>query len=418
MPTVDLPGDSTELQGVPSAPYGPTVAHGEPHSGPATASSRPSSNRGCSIREQHNPAAAAILSLLSHPEGAMDRRLLLLVLPGCFQPYQDLPDLDFSEMSFERPGLESDSAVVRAFDLDTHICPDGEPARIYAVYNEGAEESAPVAVVLHSGAFDFIVSYEDGEAPLEGRNYRTESRLERSWALAKVWETFGMLPTPIDAGEENAGTLPVAMLNAGWVQLYPANCWGDLWHFDAEVNPNDADTEGFERDGLGLAMEAVRPSTPGAAVRSDSVPVPWISACSWWTRRRRARRDRNPVTPTWTPPSHESCSTAPPTSPAPMSTTRQPGSTRSLVWRPSTAKDSAKTLTQSACSRSSRPARSPSRSGLSGLHSTTPSRPPLPHRSHPQWRPPATPILWSKTRAPVMCSPTPTPCWPKRWSPG
>ena len=206
----------------------------------------------------------------------MDRRLLLLVLPGCFQPYQDLPDLDFSEMSFERPGLESDSAVVRAFDLDTHICPDGEPARIYAVYNEGAEESAPVAVVLHSGAFDFIVSYEDGEAPLEGRNYRTESRLERSWALAKVWETFGMLPTPIDAGEENAGTLPVAMLNAGWVQLYPANCWGDLWHFDAEVNPNDADTEGFERDGLGLAMEAVRTiTTPGYGGEIGiEVPVP------------------------------------------------------------------------------------------------------------------------------------------------
>ena len=71
----------------------------------------------------------------------MDRRLLL-VLPGCFQPYQDLPDLDFSEMSFERPGLESDSAVVRAFDLDTHICPDGEPARIYMSTTKAPRERA------------------------------------------------------------------------------------------------------------------------------------------------------------------------------------------------------------------------------------------------------------------------------------
>jgi hypothetical protein len=198
----------------------------------------------------------------------MDRRLFLLVLPGCFQPYQDLPKLDFAEMTFDRPGLESSSAVVRAFDLEAHTCPDGEPARIYAVYSEAAVQGdvqeAPVAVVLHSGAFDYIVSSEDGEDPIEGRHYRTESRLERPWALAKVWETLGMLPAPIDAGEDNAGTLAVSMVNAGWVQVYPANCWGDLWHFDLATNPNDSDTEGFERDGLGLAMSAVRVFTqPG-----------------------------------------------------------------------------------------------------------------------------------------------------------
>ena len=96
----------------------------------------------------------------------MDRRLLLLVLPGCFHPYQDMPALDFTEMVFDRPGLETSSAVVRAFDLETHTCPDGEPARVYALYSEEAAENAPVAVVLHSGAFDYIVSYEDGQEPL------------------------------------------------------------------------------------------------------------------------------------------------------------------------------------------------------------------------------------------------------------
>jgi len=204
----------------------------------------------------------------------MDRRLIFCILPGCFQPYQDLPVLDFSEMSFDRPGLEASSAVVRAFDLAEHTCPDGEPARLYAVYAEGAAPGAPVALILHSGAFDYIVSSEDGQPPLEGRHYRTESRLERPWALAKVWETLGMLPTPVEAGEDNRGSLAVAMVNDGWVQLYPANCWGDLWHHDLATNPNDSATEGFERDGLGLAMTAARIVTEPGFAGTIGVDIP------------------------------------------------------------------------------------------------------------------------------------------------
>lgn len=204
----------------------------------------------------------------------MDRRLFLLVLPGCFQPYQDLPALDFGEMSFDQPGLESSTAKVRSFDLETHTCPDGEPARIYAVYAEGAAPDAPVAVVLHSGAFDYIVSSEDGQEPLDGRHYRTESRLERPWALAKVWETLGMLPTPVDPGEDNRGTLAVSMVNAGWVQIYPANCWGDLWHFDAVTAPNDSATEGFVRDGLGLALTATRVVTEPGFAGTVGIDIP------------------------------------------------------------------------------------------------------------------------------------------------
>jgi hypothetical protein len=204
----------------------------------------------------------------------MDRRFIFLVLPGCFQPIQDLPKLDFSEMAYERPGLDSPSAVVRAFDMADHTCPDGEPARIYAVYSENAPAGAPVAVVLHSGAFDYIVSYEDGQEPLDGRHYRTESRLERPWALAKVWETLGLLSTPVDPGENNQGTLPVSMVNAGWVQLYPANCWGDLWHFDAVNRPNDAASEGFERDGLGLAITATRVVTEPGFAGTIGIDIP------------------------------------------------------------------------------------------------------------------------------------------------
>ena len=204
----------------------------------------------------------------------MDRRLLFLVLPGCFQPIQDLPKLDFSEMAYDHPGLETSTAMVRTFDMADHICPDGEPARIYAVYSESAAADAPVAVVLHSGAFDFIVSYEDGQEPLEGRHYRNESRLERSWSLAKVWETLGLLSTSVDPGENNLGTLPVSMVNAGWVQLYPANCWGDLWHFDAVHAPNDADREGFARDGLGLALTATRVVTEPGFAGSVGIEIP------------------------------------------------------------------------------------------------------------------------------------------------
>ena len=204
----------------------------------------------------------------------MDRRLIFCVLPGCFQPYQDLPVLDFSEMSFDQPGLETSSAKVRAFDLAEHTCPDGEPARMYAVYAEGAAPGAPIALMLHSGAFDYILSSEEGESPLDGRHYRTESRLERSWALAKVWETLGMLPTPVDAGEDNLGSLAVSMVNAGWVQLYPANCWGDLWHHDLAVNPNDSATEGFERDGLGLAITAARVVTEPGFAGTVGIDIP------------------------------------------------------------------------------------------------------------------------------------------------
>ncbi len=186
---------------------------------------------------------------------------------GCFQPVDELADLDFSDMSYTAPGLASSTAVVRAFDIETHTCPDGEPARMYAVYAEGAADGGPVALVLHSGAFDFIVSHEDDQEPLEGRHYREESRLERPWALAKVWETIGMLPTSVEAGEDNLGTLTVSMVNQGWVQLYPANCWGDLWHVDQTVNPNDEFTDGFVRDGLGLAATTARmvtePGFPG-----------------------------------------------------------------------------------------------------------------------------------------------------------
>ena len=79
-----------------------------------------------------------------------------------------------------------------------------------------------------------------------------------------------MLPTPIDAVKKMP--TPPSMLNAGGCGL-PGNCWGDLWRFDAEVNPNDADTEGFERDSLGLAMEAVHTTPPPATV-ADRIEVP------------------------------------------------------------------------------------------------------------------------------------------------
>lgn len=196
------------------------------------------------------------------------------VATGCFQPYEDLPKLDFSEMSFDADGVSSDTAVVQAFDLAEHTCPDGEPARLYAVYDVNTPPGAPVAVVLHSGAFDWILSFDEGEDSLDGRHYRIESRLERPWALAKVWETLGMLPTPVDAGEDNAGTLPVALLEAGFLQLYPANCWGDLWHADVEVQPNDVEAEGFERDGLGLAATTARIVTEPGFASTIGVNIP------------------------------------------------------------------------------------------------------------------------------------------------
>jgi len=186
--------------------------------------------------------------------------LALLSLTGCFSNYwwKDLDEmntLDPSEVPYGVDGLEATDAVVTSFDA-AQTCPDGEPATFFVVYRTGITSDAPVAVVFHSGAFDYVVD-PDQDQPLSGDHYYLDSRLTRTWSISKIWETLGMLyPRTIDAEEQNLGALPAALTDAGFVTIYPGNCWGDLWHDDPGVVDNDP-VDGFNRRGRTLALDMV-----------------------------------------------------------------------------------------------------------------------------------------------------------------
>ena len=183
--------------------------------------------------------------------------LLLLTLTGCWKPYDTLVELDFAEVPYEIDALQATDAIITGFESDL-VCPDGSPARIFAVYRTGLTEAAPIAIVFHSGAFDYVLD-PDADHPLYGEHYYLESRLERGWSVSKVWETTGMLyPREVDAGEVNLGTLGAALADAGFVQIYPGNCWGDLWQNEEGVYDNDAEEEGFVRHGRDIAWQSVR----------------------------------------------------------------------------------------------------------------------------------------------------------------
>lgn len=181
--------------------------------------------------------------------------LLLPLLTACAQPYEDLAKLDFSEVAYESEHVGSDDAVIQAIDTAVS-CPDGQPARMFTAFRSSLEGPAPAALVLHAGAFDYIVQPDEEDA-LGGLHYRAESRLTRQWGIAKVWETMGLSRFPVDPAEGSEGTLIAALVDAGVVVVLPENCWGDLWH-RADVatgeSADDLGPEGFLRFGHGFAQ--------------------------------------------------------------------------------------------------------------------------------------------------------------------
>ncbi|MES2639184.1 MAG: hypothetical protein V4850_06860 [Myxococcota bacterium] len=183
--------------------------------------------------------------------------LFLVVLAGCFSPQGE--PLEFETLPFENDYTQSDDIVLRPFSFDDLLCPDGEPSVFYAVYREGLTEPAPIVLFFHAGAFDYVNS-PDPVDPLGGPHYQEESRFSSEWAGNKVFETFGLLPgEAIDPAEVNAGTLPAVLADAGAFTLYPANCWGDLWHNEDYYSPNDWDADGaIHRQGRFLAWWMTR----------------------------------------------------------------------------------------------------------------------------------------------------------------
>ncbi len=194
--------------------------------------------------------------------------LLALPLAACFTPAAELPSFDL--VNFENPLVRSSDVVLQPFRWDALRCPDGEPATLFAVYRTGIAEPAPVVIVFHAGAFDYVTPYDSAVDPRDGTHAAGEDRLHSEWASRKVFETFGMLPgVAEDPGEVNAGALPAALADAGAFALYPANCWGDLWHNEDGYKPNDWSQDAFHRQGRFLAWAATRVVSKNADEAAD-----------------------------------------------------------------------------------------------------------------------------------------------------
>jgi hypothetical protein len=200
---------------------------------------------------------------------------LSLLSLGCFQPIEELSTIDTRTVPYESPHLTAEDVLIHRFE-STLTCPDGNPAEFFIVAAEGATAESPVAIVLHSGAFDFVIERSDGE-PLSGPHYHAQSRLEADFGVAKVYETLGLQVTDLDPAEENEGTLPAALANQGMVQFIPANCWGDLWHNEEGIQYNDIETDGFPRNGLTFAWWMVRIATDPdfAAGQGVDLDIAW-----------------------------------------------------------------------------------------------------------------------------------------------
>jgi hypothetical protein len=177
--------------------------------------------------------------------------LVAFLLSGCFKLPADMTELDDTLVPFDNPHVLRDDVVIEGFDTDLQ-CPDGSPARFHMVYPEDLTEPAPVAIVLHSGTFDYVLKHGE-EGPLSGPHYHATSRLTGEFAVRKVWETLGLQIDDIDPAEDNQGTLPAALANSGVVQLIPGNCWGDLWHNEEGIQGNEVDNDGFPRNGRAFA---------------------------------------------------------------------------------------------------------------------------------------------------------------------
>ena len=192
--------------------------------------------------------------------------LLPMMLLACWPDDETLSSLDFSEIAYQNEHLTPDREVVVSF-FDTELaCPDGGNTRFAAVYPTDLTEAAPVAIVFHDGAFDYLI---DGD--VAGAHYYSPGRLERGWAVSAVWATLGLDPVP---AASDLGTLPAALANAGIVQLYPANCWGDLWHNEQGLQDNDYSLESFSRNGRTIASWMTQILVDPAAAESRGVQIP------------------------------------------------------------------------------------------------------------------------------------------------
>jgi hypothetical protein len=185
------------------------------------------------------------------------------LVAGCWKT--ELEELSADRVAFSPAAGFVDDWVVEAFELDIE-CPDGENSRFYLVYPEASDlrvddlaAPLPLALVLHSGSFDYIKTPNPGD-PLIGESLQPNVRLDAAWAIQRVFVTLGMYPNDDDV-EFHSGALPTALAEAGIAMLMPANCWGDMWHNRSAVADNAYEQDLFFRNGRTAAEFAWRHAT-------------------------------------------------------------------------------------------------------------------------------------------------------------
>ena len=174
--------------------------------------------------------------------------MLFSLLMACWMDSSTLPALNINVINFTNEYLERD-VEVRIYDSPL-LCPDGVPASFFLVLPK-SDDPVPVSIVFHSGAMAYSDYVEDQST------FRASGRLLSEWGSSRVWETLNLSRKILDTAVTDLGYVPTALANAGIAQIYPTNCWGDLWHNGAEIQVNDSEKEGFVRQGLDMAQFAV-----------------------------------------------------------------------------------------------------------------------------------------------------------------
>lgn len=191
---------------------------------------RSSIGRPSGIRTRTAAAAAVVASV---------------ALGGCFQD-QDWPDIPLEVSPFKNVYLDAGLAEVTVTAVEGYSCPDGRAARTYTIAptSLGDATTTPLALLLHPGAFDYVVA--------NGEHYSIIDRLNAEWAAAEVESMLG-LDSDGAVAADAPGALVAALIENGFHVVAPTDCWGDLWHGTAN---NDYD-EGFFRMGLYLADDVL-----------------------------------------------------------------------------------------------------------------------------------------------------------------
>jgi hypothetical protein len=214
--------------------------------------------------------------------------MLALLALGCYTP--EAPEFGVEKVTFTNDYTVRDDLVLQPFSYAGLTCPDGGPARFYALYAETLTEPAPIVVMFHAGAFDYVEPRADGVVPAfdstEAVHYSGTNKLSSTWASNKVFETLGLLDgldaSELEPGESNLGILPAKLADEGAFILLPANCWGDLWHNETGPRNNNWELDGgVHREGRYLAwvMTAIANPTPEVATAKreelglDSLPI-------------------------------------------------------------------------------------------------------------------------------------------------